>query len=476
MRKIAELVLLKGELPNVILTLDTSPPMRTIASKSPKTIDYWPAVQSMIAADIGSKSELAFRYAIVALGAVFVTWEIQTPVIAVWLTAFLITNGWYSWQLSRVSPPVSKHTYIWLVLLLTASVTLYTSCTIYLFRLDTLATTTIAIAALAAQSLFNLSRHRKSTFTAFYDTAIVAAAALYFGLSNLASENLSFPEQMIIIVCTVGVCIYYVVAQYRNILVNRMLQRSQDEAAQAQKMRAVGQLTAGVAHDFNNLLTVIRGNIELAELAENTLERDARLEESKAAASRAANLTSQLLSFSRKARLETSIVNLDKFWLNSGTFFQSVVPETVRIQKEIDPRLENLFCDKSQLEIAIVNLIVNAVDAMKANGTIILGSRPCHDSELKNLKQSDAASGDYGAIEVRDNGPGIPEHLLSNVTEPFFTTKNVGQGSGLGLSMVKGFAEQSGGELVLKSDDAGTAVILILPTDTASRTERRKRS
>ena len=423
--------------------------------------DYWPIIETMVEADIGSKTELALRFGVVGLGGIFMTWASARPEITLWLATFLLTNGYYSWRLSRIKAPVSWSTYAQLKLLFMISVTLYTSCAIYVFLLGTPAYVTLAMAALIAQALFNISRHRQSNTLVFYDTVVVALTGMFFGLSSIEKANGGFAEEMVIIIATVGVCSYYVIAQIRKIQIHDALRASRQEAVQTQKMRAVGQLTAGIAHEFNNLLTVIRGNIELAQLAQGTLDSQERLADAIAAADRADALTSQLLSLSRKAHLNAETVDLTKFWQRFGGTIQRIAPATMTVRIEADPVAKTLYCDPNQLEAALIKLIVNARHALAGQGNVWLGSRLATPDECSRFGL--APAGSYVVISVRDDGPGIPAENLPKVIEPFFTTRGVGQGTGLGLPMVKGFCEQSGGGFTINSTDQGTTVLMAIP-------------
>ncbi|PIL19989.1 hypothetical protein P775_11820 [Puniceibacterium antarcticum] len=427
-------------------------------------------VESMVKADIGSWTELALRYTTVILGGFFMTIHIGSPVIAIWLIIFLALNGYYSFCLTKMKPPTSRTVYMRLTTLFITSVIAYSSCAVYVFLHDDMSFRALGVTALVAQGMFNLSRHRHGSISAIFDTVIVALAGLIMGFYLILQTDHTridhdMTEDMIIVVCTIGVCSYYVIAQYRNIQTHVSLRNARIEAIQTQKMKAVGQITAGVAHDFNNLLTVIRGNIELAELAEDPEEVATTLKDAKLAADRAADLTSQLLSFSRKARLEASKIDLVSFWSEFGKIMNHSVPATIETTISANPDLRNLFCDRGQLQNAVLNLLINARDALQGRGKIEIYSRRASVAEVKSVGRKSTHYSAYGAIEIRDNGAGIPPDLLDSVTEPFFTTKKVGQGSGLGLSMVKGFTEQSGGNLLISSSPRGTRVVMVLPTD-----------
>ena len=422
--------------------------------------DYWPDVETMIEADIGSAAELALRFSVVALGGLLMGLT-GRPEITIWLCAFLGVNGYYSWRLSRMQAPVSRRTYLELTLLFAASVTLYTSCAVYLFRIGTPTFITVAMAALSAQALFNISRHRQSSVLMFYDTVIVTLAGLFFGLSSVSLSTGQPYEHAVISITTVGVCSYYAIAQFRKIQIHEALNASRQEAAHAQKMRAVGQLTAGIAHEFNNLLTVIRGNIELAQLSGGTADFQERLNDAIRAADRADMLTSQMLSLSRKARLTATQINLGQFCMEFQAMLPQLVPATVAVQVEEAPDVTTVYCDHGQLKVALINLVANAVDAVAGRGRIWISCHRAAQSQLLRMGITD--SRDFVIISLRDDGPGIPPDMLQKVVEPFFTTKGVGKGTGLGLPMVKGFLEQSGGGMTIRSDAGGTIVTCALP-------------
>jgi len=239
----------------------------------------------------------------------------------------------------------------------------------------------------------------------------------------------------------------------------------EEQLRQAQKMEAVGHLTGGVAHDFNNLLTVVIGGIQLA-LAEldDPEERDEVLRQALLAAQRGAALTQRLLVFSRRQALQPVPLEVTALLDGLRTLLLRLVPETVHVHVEVDDDAGWCEADRAQTESAILNLAVNAKDAMRDGGTLTLhGSRV--DVSPEAPPTPEAKPGSYVRITVADDGDGIPPEVQSHVFEPFFTTKAVGKGSGLGLSTVYGFVTQSGGFVTLSSEvGVGTQVNLHLPT------------
>tara|TARA_R110002073_G_scaffold7456_1_gene42355 strand:+ start:16229 stop:18433 length:2205 start_codon:yes stop_codon:yes gene_type:complete len=231
-----------------------------------------------------------------------------------------------------------------------------------------------------------------------------------------------------------------------------------------QKLEALGQLTSGVAHDFNNLLTVISGNLEL--LDSNPMETEQGLINSaQRAVSRAAGLTNQLLSFSRKQDLKPRAINVPELLDRLTDMCTRTMGSSISIQRDIAPELYPCLADESQLESAILNLAINARDAMSGNGEIIFrASNYYHDITNTELE---LIQGDYICIAVVDHGVGIDPLQSERIMEPFFTTKPSGEGTGLGLSMVFGFASQSGGTLEVQSTVGMGAIFnLYLPRAT----------
>lgn len=251
----------------------------------------------------------------------------------------------------------------------------------------------------------------------------------------------------------------------------------EDQLRQAQKMEAVGQLTGGIAHDFNNLLAVVRGNLEMMRgdiMADGPLNREVLIElctESLHASERGADLTRGLLAFSRKQTLKPETIDVN----GAIDRMENLLRRTLR--KSIDLKIAkkqggwSVEADLSQLESALLNLAVNANDAMGDVGTLTIETSDAVLDEHYAATHDEVEAGDYVLIAVSDNGPGMTETVLAHALEPFFTTKDVGEGSGLGLSMIYGFAKQSGGHLSIYSEEGvGTTVKLYLPRSTALET------
>jgi signal transduction histidine kinase len=229
---------------------------------------------------------------------------------------------------------------------------------------------------------------------------------------------------------------------------------------ESQKMESIGQLTGGVAHDFNNLLAVILGSLGLLKKAVPDEPRVSRLlDRAIQGAERGATLTTRLLAFARRQELKVESVALQKLIPEMLDFLRHTVGHSIVIQAEVSPDVWAVEVDANQLELALINLAVNARDAMPQGGSLTIA---CHNED--SGKKAALPPGSFVCITVTDTGEGMTEATLARAQDPFFTTKGVGKGTGLGLSMVQGFTAQSGGAMRIKSAPGeGTKVTLWLP-------------
>ena len=244
------------------------------------------------------------------------------------------------------------------------------------------------------------------------------------------------------------------------------LEKAREFSLQAQKLEAIGQLTGGIAHDFNNLLTAVLGSLELLR---KRLPDDPRsialLENAAQGAQRGTNLTKRMLAFARNYELNKEVIGIPDLVRGMTELLQRSLGPTFNLETHFPLILKPVEVDSNQLELALLNLTLNARDAMSDGGDIILAARE------ENVADAHLGLevGKYIRISVTDTGEGMDETTLRRATEPFFTTKGIGKGTGLGLSMVHGFAEQSGGRFILRSQkDRGTTAELWLPVAKAS--------
>ncbi len=262
-------------------------------------------------------------------------------------------------------------------------------------------------------------------------------------------------------------------------LMNQIDERERVEATlrQMQRLEAVGQLTSGVAHDFNNLLTVVLGNIQFLERDLKAAGIDGksllRLSYMRTAAERGAKLTDQLLSFSRRQRLQPKTLDLRGVLDGMRDLLQSTMGGSIEIETRLHPGLWPALADPTQLELAILNLAINARDAMPGGGKLKVTTS--NVSLAAPQSPEDPPAGDYVEICVSDSGTGMTEEIQRKAFEPFFTTKDVGKGSGLGLSQVLGFAKQSSGGVRVRSQPGqGTSVHIYLPRAATAAVEAKE--
>ncbi|PIB62591.1 ATP-binding protein [Pseudomonas sp. 2995-3] len=245
------------------------------------------------------------------------------------------------------------------------------------------------------------------------------------------------------------------------------LRNNEEALRQSQKMEAVGQLTGGIAHDFNNMLTGIIGSLELLRrrVARGKLDDlDSLIDLGVTSANRAAGLTHRLLAFSRRQSLDSKPVEINQLVSSMGELLQRSINESIALDMRLTDELWTAEADPNQLESALLNLVINARDAMPSGGSLTVETTNRHLDNVFTAAYGTLLPGDYVELSVSDTGCGIPESLLGRVFDPFFTTKPIGQGTGLGLSMIYGFARQSHGHVTIHSEvGKGTTVSLFLP-------------
>jgi nitrogen-specific signal transduction histidine kinase/CheY-like chemotaxis protein len=238
----------------------------------------------------------------------------------------------------------------------------------------------------------------------------------------------------------------------------------EEQFRQAQRLESVGRLAGGVAHDFNNSLTVIRGFANLALKGETNAQKRHDLDVIVASADRAATLTRQLLAFSRKQILDMTVVNLNVLLENVTKTLPRLIGEDVQVSMSLDPQLANVKADPVQVEQILMNLAVNARDAMPTGGMLDIATSNTTLDEEYAAHHAEVTPGPYVLLSISDNGCGMDKKMLAQIFEPFFTTKGVGKGTGLGLSTVYGIVKQHGGHVAVYSEPGrGTTFKVYLP-------------
>jgi PAS domain S-box-containing protein len=245
--------------------------------------------------------------------------------------------------------------------------------------------------------------------------------------------------------------------------------RLEEQLRQAQKMEAIGRLAGGIAHDFNNLLTAIQGYSDLALTRIEEGDRDAQrrdLEEIRRAADRASQLTRQLLAFGRRQMLQPKVLDLNAVVGDMESMLRRLIGEDVELVTDLDRELGTVRADPNQVEQVLMNLVVNARDAMPDGGRLVVGTRNAAVAEGATRERVAVQPGDYAVLVVSDTGEGMTDDVRERIFEPFFTTKPAGEGSGLGLATVYGIVKQSGGYIWVESTPGeGTAFHVYLPLD-----------
>ncbi|ABD88674.1 PAS/PAC sensor hybrid histidine kinase [Rhodopseudomonas palustris BisB18] len=252
--------------------------------------------------------------------------------------------------------------------------------------------------------------------------------------------------------------------------------RTEQQLVQAQKMEIVGQLSGGIAHDFNNLLTVIVGNAEfLGEQLKTRPDLRSLADDIGRAGERGAELTQGLLAFSRRQTLRPIEIDCNELLASMHKLLRRTMREDIEVKTDFEDGLRALLADRAQLESAIINLALNAQDAMDGGGRLSISTANVSLDDQYQSAHPEVRPGEYVLIAITDDGEGMPKEVLDRVFEPFFTTKEVGKGSGLGLSMVYGFVKQSNGHVSIYSEPGlGTTVRIYLPALASKSSELRR--
>jgi len=243
-----------------------------------------------------------------------------------------------------------------------------------------------------------------------------------------------------------------------------MLRERRRIEQQARKMEAIGQLTEGIAHDFNNILTVIDGYSDLLMTRSQDAETSESVEQISAAVNRAAGLTRQLLTFGRQRPMQTESLDLKAVLSNLAKMLRRLIGEDITLNTESGPDLPPIVGDVSMIEQVIINLAINARDAMPKGGTLIISTEVVKMDAAHGNRHREAKAGEFVCLRVRDTGCGMTPHVLAHISEPFFTTKEAGKGTGLGLANVYGIAKQHSGWVEVRSQvGLGTEFRVYLP-------------
>lgn len=306
----------------------------------------------------------------------------------------------------------------------------------------------------------------KDTVTAIRD-ALERRVQVQVEILNYRKDGSSFWNALFIspIYSPSGELVYFFASQLD---VSRR-RDAEEGLAQAQKMEALGQLTGGISHDFNNLLQVMSGHVEILAMKSElgTLDEAALvrgLGYLKSSIKKASTLTQQLLAFSRKQSLRGRVININSLVRDMTELVKRTLGEAVNVDYDLDQGIGNCQVDTTQLEVALLNVLVNARDAMPNGGTITIATEAVDVFDGESISMVGLPPGRFISLSITDTGHGIPAEILPRVMDPFFTTKEEGKGTGLGLSMVHGFVKQSGGSVAMDSEvGVGTTFRMYFP-------------
>ncbi|EBA11803.1 ATP-binding protein [Roseobacter sp. CCS2] len=401
--------------------------------------------------DVVDTTDVLARLSVVLVSGVALWFATAQVIMLLWSIGYwLMIIPYVFWYLRHKSGDASSNDIALCVSASSVIAAWYCAMVVYVATLGDGDFLLLATCGVLGIALHCLSRNVEFSYSAHIDFVAVIGTGL--GVTLIAAMNAS--TLGIAVASVIGglcSCGYFWLSFRQIISVNRALAEKTREEIQNQKMLALGQLASGVAHDFNNLLTVISGNIELVMLDPRSPEKEVFLSEAKAASDKSAGLVRQLLAYGRKSELRITKVELGRVFEDVRALLHRVLPTHINLEVQEVSLQADLNIDRALLESALMNLIINAQKAIgDSPGTIRLFVELDLSGRIR--------------ICVTDTGPGMTPDVLARAAEPFFTTRPVGQGSGLGLSMVNGFVAQSGGSLTLSNrEEGGVRAVVELP-------------
>ncbi|MEO1581957.1 MAG: ATP-binding protein [Pseudomonadota bacterium] len=396
------------------------------------------------AGDANSK-DLVVRCLVVAAVGVALWFATDQFVMLVWGFGYTVINLVYAGFLRRQVLPVSQTSLLITALLSVIMASWYTAMVIYIVTLPDPYYLILAAIGVVGAGMHCLLANREWSYSTYID--VVATVVPAVAVAAIAANDIPTPS--IRVATALGGV--FVAGYFWHCLKEIIAEREVFEASiksdlQDQKMRALGQLTSGVAHDFNNLLAIVLANIELSKTDSDQHRIEKYLNDAETAAQSGATLIRQLMAYVRKSRLEVTDVSLRALFSRLSSVLSRVLPPQIELKVAIGDEDRHIRGDATLLETAILNLVINARDAI---GDVV---------GRITVSAEESADAGFVVIRVSDTGPGMDAETIERASEPFYTTKRSGEGSGLGLSMVKGFAEQSGGQLMLQNGQTGGLV------------------
>ncbi len=419
-----------------------------------------PDLEQLRLAEFGNRTELAIRFVVVTAGSfalLLVTGHWLGPI---WGIAYIATQVLTYLALRRAAPPYHMGDYIWGAGGYLISSMIFLTMPIGLFIFGDPIMAFCGGIGLMSLAVFTLWREEPPAIMLPYDLTLawVTAALILWAVLPRAEHPVMF---VMAIVLTVTALCYYSLALIATFRARQSLKAAARRGIEAQRMEAVGRLSGGIAHDFNNILTALQGNLELYEEVQDPEERAQLVQEARSASRRAAGLVQQLLTLAKRAPMPPSQVDVATIIQELTTLAARLMPANVTVYPALPVTTLSVQADQVKLLSALLNLILNARDALPNGGEITLAASPVVVGVASD--QLPLEAGRYVKFTVSDTGHGMLPEVAARALEPFFSTKSVASGVGLGLPSAKGFAEQSGGTLRLESSPKGTEVTLYLP-------------
>lgn len=410
----------------------------------------------------GSRTEVWIRcICITAAGLLF--WAYEGAIIGpVWSAAYLL-GLWANYLSLRPSDEDRPRNRVLCISTYVFLSCLYLAMPVYLMVGGHPFLSFCAALAVIAFAVFTLFRSEPPGYVVAFEVTLIWGLVVTAAVAFMPIGATPMEHGLIAAMCIV-LGLYYTMAVAATRNDRKELRLALRRNLEAQKMEAIGRLSGGVAHDFNNILTVVQGSLELYHEVTEDDEKNALVADASAAAARASALVAQLLAFARRAPLEAHPHDAQALVKDLCSLAGRVLPANIALEHHVPQVQVFVLADATRLHAALLNLLLNASDAMEGPGHITLavelrdgpadaaGTRPAESTQDAHL-----------CFRVTDDGPGMTPEVARRAVEPFFTTKSVGKGSGLGLSMTLGFAEQSGGAMRIKTSASGTTVLLHLP-------------
>lgn len=419
-------------------------------------------MERLFALEYGEMAELIIRFAGIFAGSVWLYLYTGWPVALLWSAVYFVLHAvYFRFLTSRMARATERDLTVARAIYIALLVAVLWLPAVMAGQDDTVLT--FAGAVLIATAVAFLVR-RADRSRRFLLCQIGVIGAMWTTIFVLKASRLdSQLQQAAILIAAVAAALYLAQAMLISRRTRLEAEAAAERAAQEQKISAIDRLAGGVAHEFNNVLTVLKGNLELYRELDDPAEREEVLREAFLAIDRAERVVRQLQVYARNAQVQPSVIECNAALDRACGLIAPTIPAHITLKRSYGPP-HHVETDEALLTAALVNLVRNAMDAMPRAGTIAVASRPVTvEAALSLADSADLAPGTYACLSVSDQGKGIPAAHLKRVLDPFYTTRAVGQGTGLGLSMVQGFVRGAGGGMTLDSGPQGTRVCLYLP-------------